>query len=201
MWIYTNLGFYSVVCASDRPLSAPSVCEMPKNLDVNTVMIRARVRSHLVRLQNTFPNLLEGVAIVDTKHRDYCARMVVPKVTWAALLQKLAERMDYGNFKGAVERDLPEERAYSRALHATHSLASRMQLEVASQPPTPLVPETTREFVANVRKQLRHMELNQLPLHMLSTMRKLGWIEMRGDGQEVRNEMTAEGKARLVGKE
>jgi len=47
MWIFTRYGFYSIACAS-TPDGA---------LDMENVMVRARLRDHLCGLQERFPDL------------------------------------------------------------------------------------------------------------------------------------------------
>ncbi|MFM8791538.1 MAG: hypothetical protein ACKOFX_03505 [Solirubrobacterales bacterium] len=80
MWLFTQYGFYSVVCARDLQGD-------PARVDPNTLMVRARCRRHLESLQKRFPQLAE-LAIDDTPNLDYRFRIVVAKPEVMEKLQR-----------------------------------------------------------------------------------------------------------------
>ena len=82
MWLFTQYGFYSVVCAHDLQGD-------PTRVDPNTFMVRARSRRHLELLQKRFPQLA-SFGIGETTDTDYRFRIVVPKPVWIEVSQELA---------------------------------------------------------------------------------------------------------------
>jgi hypothetical protein len=85
MWLFTPEGFYSVVSAQ----------EFGEELQV-----RARCLDDLDRLRGSwFPALGPTVSI---PHRDYPCRAFCTRAELAAALAKMAEGLDYDNFKDAV---------------------------------------------------------------------------------------------------
>jgi 8-oxo-dGTP diphosphatase len=85
MWLFTPEGFFSVVTAQ----------EFGEELQV-----RARSADDLARLrQGWFPDLGPTVSI---PHRDYPCRAFCTRTALAACLARIAESIDYGNFKDAV---------------------------------------------------------------------------------------------------
>lgn len=68
-------------------------------------MVRARVREDLVRLVAEHQRFGVGdkPEILDLPGHDYPYRIVIPKAEWVALASRLAEMIDYSNFKSAVE--------------------------------------------------------------------------------------------------
>ena len=91
MWLFTQYGFYSVVCARDLAGSSTRI-------DSDTFMVRARSRRHLESLQKRFPQLA-SLEIADTVNTDYRFRVVVPKPVWVEVARELTAEIDYGNFK------------------------------------------------------------------------------------------------------
>lgn len=63
MWLFTQYGFFSVVCARD-------LTGKMKGIDPKTFMVRARSRQHLESLQSRCAEL-RGFEIADTKNTDY----------------------------------------------------------------------------------------------------------------------------------
>ncbi len=107
MWIFTRYGFYSIACAGTPDGS----------LDLENVMVRARLREHLCGLQERFPDLA-GAEIIITPHRDYRYRLVVPKRVWASILFELTLEQEWSNFKDEAEAYQGERGAeYVHALH------------------------------------------------------------------------------------
>jgi hypothetical protein len=87
MWLMTPRGFFSVVQHRDDP---------------DTVLIRARARGDLVRLQAAHP-AGEEHEIVDTFSADYPHRIFMPRVIWNEALLTMSNEVDYDNFKNAVK--------------------------------------------------------------------------------------------------
>jgi hypothetical protein len=100
---------YSAVCArkGDGRKSNPP--------DPHRMMIRARVRDHLVRLRDRFPSL-KRYEIITTPNNDYRFRIIIPKWRWQRVMHGLVNEQDYDNFKGEVDRAFgtatPEQRVY-----------------------------------------------------------------------------------------
>lgn len=101
MWLFTKHGFYSVVAK-----------------DGGQWHVRARARKDLENL-----NRLAGTAhaIHRSADADYRWRMVVPAAEARSLLGKLAEDIDYANFKAAVART-PDQADKLGILHEIWSL-------------------------------------------------------------------------------
>jgi hypothetical protein len=79
------------------------------------MMIRARARDHLVRLQERFPSL-KRFEIKTSPHNDYRFRIIIPKWRWQRVMHGLVNEQDYDNFKNEVDRafgtETPAERRY-----------------------------------------------------------------------------------------
>ena len=118
MWLFTQYGFYSVVCGRD-------LAGNPTRIAPDTVMVRARTRRHLESLQKRFPQLT-AAEITDTTNTDYRYRMVVAKSVWAEVARQLAAEIDYGNFKDRAEHSSHDDR-YVDALHAVWGVMERLQ--------------------------------------------------------------------------
>lgn len=118
MWLFTQYGFYSVVCARD-------LAGNPTRVDPDIFMVRARSRKHLETLQTRFSQLA-ALEIVETSNTDYRYRMVVAKTVWADVARELAAEIDYGNFKERAERRSHDDR-YVDALHAVWGVMERLQ--------------------------------------------------------------------------
>ena len=122
MWLFTQYGFYSVVCARDlsrTPATSPS------GITKDTLMVRARVRRHLEDLQKRFPELA-GCEILTTRNTDYRFRLVVSKIDWVQVSDQLAKEIDYGNFKSRVHA-LTGDADYMHALHEVWAVMERLQ--------------------------------------------------------------------------
>ena len=87
MWVFTRYGFYSIACASKSDGS----------LDNQSVMVRARCIAHLRSLQKRFPALAVG-KILDLPNHDYRYRLVIPKASWVAIIDELAQEQEWSNF-------------------------------------------------------------------------------------------------------
>jgi len=88
MWLFTKNSFISVVQHRERQ---------------DHVLVRARVKKHIVRL---FPGQEKLIAKDDTA--DYRWRLLMPKQVLAdTLADYIIHRLDYDNFKAAQEADDP----------------------------------------------------------------------------------------------
>jgi hypothetical protein len=92
MWLFTPKGFYSVVVHRDDP---------------NRLLVRARTREDLEALREQIPDL----ELVEDEHADYHWRTIVDRMQWFGALVRIAEDIDYDNFKDAVRREQGPERA------------------------------------------------------------------------------------------
>ena len=118
MWLFTQYGFYSVVCARDLAAN-------PARIDPDTFMVRARSQRHLEALQKRFPQLT-AFEITVTSNTDYRFRTVVPKTVWAEVVRELTAEIDYGNFKDRAHRQAGDPR-YVEALHDVWEVMERLQ--------------------------------------------------------------------------
>ena len=84
MWIFTTIGFFSVVADPGHP---------------RMLKIRARTRADLEALRRRH---LPDIEIVETHHTDYRYRALVHRDEWIHAAQALAAEVDYPNFKNAV---------------------------------------------------------------------------------------------------
>lgn len=110
MWVMTIFGFYSIACA-DRPGGGGEI-------DPDTVMVRARMKEHLVNLKERFP--LSAYKIEKNPDTDYRFRLIMPKAVWVQVLLAMAEEQTWSNFKkeaGSFERAHNQPRKYLDALH------------------------------------------------------------------------------------
>ena len=122
MWIFTKYGFYSAVCARKGN------GEHHQPVDLDRMMVRGRVRSHMEALKVRFPELLAQCEIVDTGSTDYAFRLFVDKPVWVQVLAALADETDYDNFKSEVARHLGKAgAAYEHSLHEVWSVMYRLQ--------------------------------------------------------------------------
>ena len=86
MWVFVkDAGFFSAV---------------ENHADRLQVIVRARGRQHAETLATKTKAVVEW-----TPDSDYCARVVMPKVTWADFLSDAALGISYNNVKGAIAND------------------------------------------------------------------------------------------------
>lgn len=97
MWLITPVGFFSVV-------------QKPADVAAGTLTVRSRVRSDLDALRAAV--LPELTPTKETTSSDYRFRAQAPKTAVAAALAKLAESIDYSNFKDVVAQRQGKERAH-----------------------------------------------------------------------------------------
>jgi hypothetical protein len=122
MWLFTQYGFFSVVCAREGDGSWGHA------VDEGRVMVRARLRGHLEGLKLRFPEELAGLEIVETLETDYRYRLFADKTLWTSVLQLLGEELDYDNFKSKVARNLDgvgDE--YAHSLHDVWDIMQHLQ--------------------------------------------------------------------------
>jgi len=123
MWLFTRYGFYSVVQA--RSIESGVVTNKP---DPDNLMVRARVRQHLVNLQMATP-VLNASQILESSDNDYRYRIVIPKKTLLEIAQGLTEDIDYTNFKGICEQEGLVDESYCEALHHIWAIHHQLQEE------------------------------------------------------------------------
>lgn len=122
MWIFTKHGFFSAVCArqGDGKHGRP--------VDVDRIMVRARVREHLTALKQQFPEQLGQSEIQESVGTDYAYRLFVQKSDWVLIMGQLADEIDYDNFKSEVAKHQGRPgAAYEHALHEVWSVMNRLQ--------------------------------------------------------------------------
>lgn len=124
MWLFTVYGFFSVASAQIDDVTNP---EKFYYIDSDNMMIRTRVRQHLVNLQNRFATL-EPLEIKVSNTNDYMFRMIVPKAVWADCVKAMAEEQEWSNFKNEChEKEERLGRPYVNALHAIWSVMYKLQ--------------------------------------------------------------------------
>lgn len=122
MWVFTRYGFFSAACTrqGDGRHGQP--------VDPNRIMVRARVRAHLESLKARFAELLSECEIHESADADYAFRIFVAKPVWSQVMARLAEDVDYDNFKSDVARHPGKAgHDYEHSLHAVWSVMYRLQ--------------------------------------------------------------------------
>lgn len=104
MWLFTKHGFYSATRSKTTK---------------GFMQIRARCRGDLENLQQRFG--LSG-KIIETPEADYRWRILCRPSTWEMLAVKLAQDVDYSNFKNSVGDD-----QHDKPLMAVWSAMHRFQ--------------------------------------------------------------------------
>ncbi len=95
MWLFTPIGFFSVVADRNRP---------------DQLIIRARVHEDLQALRDRYlPELL----LVDQAGTDYAWRAWVARDRWETAAAAMAAAIDYPNFKNAVQERQGSGRAHA----------------------------------------------------------------------------------------
>jgi hypothetical protein len=122
MWIFTKHGFFSAVCARQ----GKGAHGQPVDLD--RIMIRGRLHSHLRALKERFSDLLGQCEIHERAGTDYAFRMFVQKSVWVQVLAALAQETDYDNFKSEVAQHQGfAGAAYDHLLHEVWSVMHKLQ--------------------------------------------------------------------------
>jgi hypothetical protein len=108
MWIFSRHGFYSAV------YDKSSEC----------VLVRARVKQHLVNLVKAFDI---DCRVITTRNHDYRYRVWVEKNKWADVCKRLAQDIDYPNFKGECTAKFGRNDPYVHALHRVWAIGHALQ--------------------------------------------------------------------------
>jgi hypothetical protein len=115
MWLYTKLGFFSIVhkppCKKDD------------------LLVRTRCREDIEALSKklSLTSEFEG-AIIESKDSDYAYRMVVPRSVLAPFMADLITNLDYANFKGTIPyNDRMRHDAYYKCWKAMDEWQGRMR--------------------------------------------------------------------------
>lgn len=87
MWLFTRHGFFSATMSPTKK---------------GHMQLRARTQQDLRKLIVAFPDQLRQSRIIETPKADYRWRIVMTPSKWVVLAMKLAEDIDYGNFKNAA---------------------------------------------------------------------------------------------------
>jgi len=112
MWLITPIGFFSVV-------------QKPTDIKTKTLTVRARARTDLEALQAQY--LPELGPIQESAVNDYRYRATAPQAAVAAAMGRLAETLDYSNFKDAVKQRQGSARAH--LYHDVWDVLYRLQSE------------------------------------------------------------------------
>lgn len=120
MWVFTIYGFFSIASADKEGV-------VPRQIDPNTVMVRARTRQHLETLQERFP-FLKQYEIQEWAARDYGYRIICPKADWVLALTEMAEEQEWSNFKDEAHHNQVDIGAqYISCLHRVWSVMLSLQ--------------------------------------------------------------------------
>jgi hypothetical protein len=117
MWLATKSGWFSVVVDLEREYR---------------MLIRARCRADIFNLFNANQDLQSIERPTSDESRDYRWRMSIGKADWVQLAARLAEAVDYSNFKNAVH-DQPDQLNKGRAYLSIWRVMHDVQL--AEGPP------------------------------------------------------------------
>lgn len=128
MWIFTRYGFFSIACAN-KPDG--------REIDSDSVMVRARDKQHLLNLQERFKGTsIASLAIQTTPENDYRYRLVMPKTDWVGALSEMATEQTWRNFKNEASlfaRTHKFSSLYVDALHNIWDVMYRLQSREASE--------------------------------------------------------------------
>ncbi len=165
MWIFTPIGFFSVVEADGFP-GAPAG---------KTLMVRARDGGDLDRLREAhFPELGPNV---EMQGRDYPVRAFTTHEDFAECMSKLAMAIDYGNFKNAVS---------ARQGHARASVYGKVWqdcLKIQPAAPTTITGSAApKSRTAEYRKRDLHAE-GEWPAATHSGDHRYGGVVFDGRGR------------------
>jgi hypothetical protein len=129
MWIFTRYGFFSIACANKNGNG---------DIDPNVVMVRARLKEHLLKLQERFKEAsFAKLPIESSSHTDYRYRLLMPKTEWVSALSEMAAEQTWRNFKneaGLFERTHNLSKRYVDALHDIWSVMHRLQIHEGDAP-------------------------------------------------------------------
>jgi hypothetical protein len=111
MWIFTKHGFFS--------------CTRVPNDEFGLIQVRARLEKHFVNAKRA--KLIPDRHILRTTHSDYKFRVILRHDEFIDMLKKLADEIDYTNFKSecAARRTLTGR--YVEALHRVWEIMEGIQ--------------------------------------------------------------------------
>jgi hypothetical protein len=109
MWTLTNFGAFSTTLRDEK--------DVAKN-DDRLLQVRARRAKHLEDLRDRYMPSAGG--IVRLPHRDYEFRLYCTHDDWALAVARMAQDIDYGNFKNSV-KDHDLHNAYMRVWNALYT--------------------------------------------------------------------------------
>lgn len=107
MWIFTDIGFFSVVAHRDTS---------------GALLVRARSRRDLEALQERH---LPDMEIIENAGTDYRFRAIVARDEWEHAAAAMTAGIDYPNFKSAVAERQGHDRA--RVYHKVWSVMLGLQ--------------------------------------------------------------------------
>lgn len=125
MWLFTRYGQFSAVCGRKLLKTGKRGA-----VDTSVMLIRARVREHLVNLFDFCLPGLEPVhpEILESDGTDYRFRVIVPHATWVTIATRLAEDVDYDNFKNeAHAREATVGKEWADSLSRVWSIGYHVQ--------------------------------------------------------------------------
>jgi|TARA_Y100000758_G_scaffold264491_1_gene203829 hypothetical protein len=122
MWLFTQYGFFSAVCAREGDGSYTN------RVDPTRIMVRARLKNHLENLKRRFTESIGDVEIVETPDTDYRYRIFIDKSKWTHVLASLGGELDYDNFKSKVAGNLDDVGSeYENSLHDVWGVMHSLQ--------------------------------------------------------------------------
>jgi len=113
MWIASTLGWFSVVIDNERP---------------GRMLVRARCRQDALNLYEANKDLASIEKPTSDPTRDYRYRLSIDKLDWVVLASRLAQAVDYSNFKSEVAKQ-PSQRNKHDAYHEVWATLYRVQLD------------------------------------------------------------------------
>lgn len=122
MWIFTKYGFFSAVCAKKNG-------GMSREIDNDSIMVRARSKEHIENLQNRFA-IIKNCEISEFPSADYRFRIFVSKKLWSKILEEISQETNYSNFKNEVSNYVSKNNgdyAYVDCLHDVWSIMYEFQ--------------------------------------------------------------------------
>ena len=115
MWLYTKLGFFSIVhkppCKKDE------------------LLVRTRCRQDLEALSKKLSQASDFTGeIIEAPDSDYAYRMVVPRSVLTPFMADLITNLAYANFKGTIPyNDRPRHSAYFKCWDAMYEWQEKMR--------------------------------------------------------------------------
>ena len=107
MWLYTKLGFVSVVQHRDDP---------------ETLLIRARFKEDIEKLAEVMGEATDKpTSWRETPDADYRYRLTCPREVFQAIIMWLVSTIDYTNFKNAVHGNPVRDDSYMRCWMAMNN--------------------------------------------------------------------------------